>query len=160
MNEVSDDISYFVIKEIAMKNIVLFNLVLAAAATAVARDAEFANAPYMNAALPAEERAEDLISKMSVREKVAVLCTTTGFRSKDGCELYFHDPMAAVAAFHPEICSYTNLAVTVDLHSGAMTPDAKPDPRHGILRVVRNVDCEAFRRKFDNVKNKERYARE
>ena len=63
-----------------MKNKLIFNLVLAAAATAVARDAEFASAPYMNAALPAEKRVEDLIPKMSVREKVAVLCTTAGFR--------------------------------------------------------------------------------
>ena len=45
-----------------------------------ARDARFADAPYMNPRLSTEERMNDLISKMEMREKVAVLCTTAGFK--------------------------------------------------------------------------------
>ena len=45
-----------------------------------ARDAQFADAPYMNPRLSTEERMNDLISKMEMREKVAVLCTTAGFK--------------------------------------------------------------------------------
>ena len=49
------------------------------AMVSIARDAEFENAPYMNAKLPVEQRMEDLISRMTLREKVAQLCTTAGF---------------------------------------------------------------------------------
>ena len=48
--------------------------------TLFARDAQFADAPYMNPRLSTEERMNDLISKMEMREKVAVLCTTAGFK--------------------------------------------------------------------------------
>ena len=48
--------------------------------TLFARDARFADAPYMNPRLSTEERMNDLISKMEMREKVAVLCTTAGFK--------------------------------------------------------------------------------
>ena len=50
------------------------------ACTIFARDARFADAPYMNPRLSTEERMNDLISKMEMREKVAVLCTTAGFK--------------------------------------------------------------------------------
>ena len=50
------------------------------AMVSIARDAEFENAPYMNAKLPVEQRMEDLISRMTLREKVAQLCTTAGFK--------------------------------------------------------------------------------
>jgi len=50
------------------------------ACTLFARDAQFADAPYMNPRLSTEERMNDLISKMEMREKVAVLCTTAGFK--------------------------------------------------------------------------------
>jgi len=46
---------------------------------AFARDAEFAKAPYMDAKLPYEERCRDLISRMTIAEKVAVLSTKPGF---------------------------------------------------------------------------------
>ena len=58
--------------------------------TLFARDAQFADAPYMNPRLSTEERMNDLISKMEMREKVAVLCTTAGFKMyeiRDG-EIY------------------------------------------------------------------------
>ena len=50
------------------------------ACTLFARDAQFADAPYMNTRLSTEERMNDLVSKMEMREKVAVLCTTAGFK--------------------------------------------------------------------------------
>ena len=62
-----------------MKNAMTMAVALASA-TLFARDAQFASAPYMNPNLPVDERMEDLISKMEMREKVAVLCTTAGFK--------------------------------------------------------------------------------
>ena len=50
------------------------------AAGALARDPQLANAPYMNPNLSVDERLEDLISRMEMREKVAALCTTSGFK--------------------------------------------------------------------------------
>lgn len=46
---------------------------------ALARDPQFDEAPFMNPRLSADERIEDLISKMTVKEKVALLCTCGGF---------------------------------------------------------------------------------
>ena len=48
-----------------------------------ARDARFENAPYMNPQLSVEERMGDLISRMTLAEKVAQLSTTAGFRMYD-----------------------------------------------------------------------------
>jgi len=48
--------------------------------SAHAREAQFENAPYMDASLPAERRCDDLMSRMTLAEKVAQLCTTSGFR--------------------------------------------------------------------------------
>ena len=44
------------------------------------REAQFENAPYMDASLAVEERVDDLLSHMTLAEKVAQLCTTSGFR--------------------------------------------------------------------------------
>ena len=54
------------------------------------RDPQFATAPYMNPDLSAEERCADLISKMTMAEKIAVLCTTSGFKMYEirGGEVY------------------------------------------------------------------------
>jgi len=49
------------------------------AATAFAREARFANAPYMDPKLSAEERCRDLVSRMTLVEKVAALSTTAGY---------------------------------------------------------------------------------
>ena len=46
-----------------------------------ARDPEMAKAPYMNAKLSCEERCRDLISRMTIAEKVAILSTTSGFKT-------------------------------------------------------------------------------
>ena len=48
-----------------------------------AREAQFESAPYMNPKLSVEERMEDLISKMTLVEKVAQLSTTAGFGMYD-----------------------------------------------------------------------------
>ena len=77
---------------------------------AFARDAQFENAPYMNPKLPAEERCTDLISKMTMAEKIAVLCTTSGFKMyeiRDGevfpsrtlDELYARFPGCGIGSF-------------------------------------------------------------
>jgi len=79
-------------------------------ALCLARDAEFESAPYMNPALSVEERMEDLISKMTVREKVATLCTACGFKMyeiRDGevypakalDELYVRFPGCGLGSF-------------------------------------------------------------
>ena len=80
------------------------------ACTIFARDARFADAPYMNPRLSTEERMNDLISKMEMREKVAVLCTTAGFKmyeirdgevhvTKDLEELYAKFPECGLGSF-------------------------------------------------------------
>ena len=56
---------------------------LAAASCLWARDAAFETAPYMNPKLSVEERMEDLISRMTLVEKVAQLSTTAGFGMYD-----------------------------------------------------------------------------
>jgi hypothetical protein len=73
------------------------------ACTIFARDARFADAPYMNPRLPTEERMNDLISKMEMREKVAVLCTTAGFKMyeiRDG-EVYVAKTLEELYAKFP-----------------------------------------------------------
>ena len=56
---------------------------LAAASCLWARDAAFEQAPYMDPKLSVEERMEDLISRMTLVEKVAQLSTTAGFGMYD-----------------------------------------------------------------------------
>ena len=59
------------------------NVVLAASAAfsavAVARDSAMANAPYMDSALSVDVRLDDLVSRMTLDEKVATLSTMRGF---------------------------------------------------------------------------------
>ena len=55
-------------------------LALVLAVQSFAREAQFAAAPYMDASLPAERRCDDLMARMTLAEKVAQLCTTSGFR--------------------------------------------------------------------------------
>ncbi len=62
-----------------MKKEISLTVAIAAAALC-AREPRFESAPYMNPKLPVDERVEDLVSRMEMREKVAVLCTTSGFR--------------------------------------------------------------------------------
>ena len=52
---------------------------LAALPVALARDAALKDAPYLNPALSADARLEDLIGRMTLREKIANLSTTKGF---------------------------------------------------------------------------------
>ena len=54
-----------------------------ATTTLCAREAQFENAPYMNSALPVEERVDDLVSRMTLVEKVAQLSTRAGFGMYD-----------------------------------------------------------------------------
>ena len=63
---------------------------------------------------------------------------------KDFHSLYFHDPIAAVAVFHPEIASWTNATVAVDVCSGRTTFESKANPDHGLLRVATKVDFGRF----------------
>ena len=46
---------------------------------AYARDAAFENAPYMNPALSVDARLDDLVSKMTLEEKIAAVSTMKGF---------------------------------------------------------------------------------
>ena len=104
------------------------------ACTLFARDAQFTDAPYMNPRLSTEERMSDLISKMEMREKVAVLCTTAGFKMyeiRDG-EVYvtknlehpYIDPEARAKEYgRPEdvIGCPANRAVVLALARKSMT---------------------------------------
>ena len=76
----------------------------------LARDPQFANAPYMNPKLTAEVRCDDLISKMTMAEKIAILCTTSGFKmyeirdgevfpSRELDELYAKFPGCGLSSF-------------------------------------------------------------
>ena len=56
---------------------------LAAASCLWACDAAFEKAPYMDPKLSVEERMEDLISRMTLVEKVAQLSITVGFGMYD-----------------------------------------------------------------------------
>lgn len=67
---------------------------------------------------------------------------------KDGFNLYFHDPIAAAAAFHPDLATWTNATVAVELPQGRTTFEAKPNPQHGILKVATHVDFPRFREIF------------
>lgn len=58
----------------------LLAAVALASACASARDAQFARAPYMDPSCTPEARAADLVSRMTMAEKVAQLCTTSGFK--------------------------------------------------------------------------------
>ena len=64
------------------------------------------------------------------------------FWYRDGFELYFHDPMAAVGVFHPEIASYTNAAVSVDVIDRGITRYASESSR--TLKIVTKVDFCSF----------------
>lgn len=66
--------------------------------------------------------------------------------------LYFHDPMAAVAIFKPEIATYTNVTVSVDVAKGGITAiDAKPNPDFGLLKVATSINARAFDDELTNV---------
>lgn len=65
------------------------------------------------------------------------------FWYRDGLdELYFHDPMAVVGVFHPEIASYTNAAVSVDVADRGITRYASDPSR--TLKIVTKVDFRSF----------------
>ena len=67
----------------------------------------------------------------------------------DGMDLFFHDPIAAVGVFEPGICGYTNVTVSVGIADrGRMTPDPRPQPGKGLLKVATSLDGDAFERMF------------
>jgi len=69
------------------------------------------------------------------------------FWYRDGFDLYFHDPLAAVLLFRPEIAACTNAAVSVDVaNEGRMR--LTDSPRFGTLKIVRQVDWDAFDREL------------
>ena len=82
----------------------------ALAAVAVARDPTMVNTPYMDASLGVDARLDDLISRMTQAEKIALLCSTAGFwmykirdgevcPSKELSELYEKFPGCALGSF-------------------------------------------------------------
>ena len=71
-------------------NVTLGIVSFAAALAGFGRDPQLAHAPYMDPSLAPEARAADLVSRMTLPEKVAQLCTTSGFKMyeiRDG-EIY------------------------------------------------------------------------
>ena len=59
----------------------------------------------------------------------------------------FHDPLAAVGTFHPEVCTYTDAFVRVSQAEptlGWTIPEAVPDGTPTPHRLARNVDADAF----------------
>ncbi len=63
------------------RNIFVFGALLAAAA--FARDAALEKAPYMDASLGVEARLDDLLSRMTLEEKIAAVSTMKGFDAYD-----------------------------------------------------------------------------
>ena len=61
-----------------MKKMLILSALLAPCA-AFARDAAFEKAPYMNASLGIDARLDDLVSRMTLEEKIAAISTTKGF---------------------------------------------------------------------------------
>ena len=65
--------------------------------------------------------------------------------------LYFHDPIAAVAIFHPEIASYISSAVSVDVEDGAMTRKCGlSGEKPWVWQISTSVDFDAFLSCFTN----------
>ncbi len=59
--------------------------------------------------------------------------------------LYFHDPMAAVAIFHPEIATYTASAISVDDNDRAMTRKREPSGGNAwVWHIATEVDSAIF----------------
>jgi len=63
---------------------------------------------------------------------------------RTGNGLYFHDPMAAAALFHPDLCDYTNATVKVDLETGRTLFDTAPNAGRAMLRVATRIDAARF----------------
>ena len=62
-----------------------------------------------------------------------------------GINLYFHDPIAAVAIFHPEIISYSQSAVSVDVSDKARTRRVFPGgSSNWVWQTATGVDFKHF----------------
>ena len=64
-----------------------------------------------------------------------------------GYDLYFHDPMAAVGVFHPEIAAYTNAAVSVSVADRGITRYSD-DASRPQLKVATEIDFGRFTNEF------------
>jgi inosine-uridine nucleoside N-ribohydrolase len=67
--------------------------------------------------------------------------------------LYFHDPIAAVAIFHPEICTYEPSAVKIDVNDRGISYRTK-DASKWTWQTLRAVDFEKFREIYISVMSK------
>ena len=92
-----------------MKKALVLSALIAPCA-AFARDASFEKAPYMDASLGVEARLDDLVSRMTLEEKIAAISTTKGFNTyeiRDGKvhptkeleELYARFPGCGLGSF-------------------------------------------------------------
>ena len=92
-----------------MKKALVLSALIAPCA-AFARDAAFEKAPYMDASLGVEARLDDLVSRMTLEEKIAAISTTKGFNTyeiRDGKvhptkeleELYARFPGCGLGSF-------------------------------------------------------------
>lgn len=66
---------------------------------------------------------------------------------RDGYNLFFHDPMAAVGVFHSEIAAYTNAAVSVSVADKGITRYAD-DASRPQLKVATEIDFGRFTNEF------------
>lgn len=83
------------------------------AGAAYARDAAFENAPYMNPSLSVDERLNDLISRMTIEEKIAAVSTMKGFDAyeiRDGKEQY-HVNIRSPAYSQKDICDTSEVSM-------------------------------------------------
>jgi len=71
---------------------------------------------------------------------------------RDGFNLFFHDPIVAVAVFHPEIATYRPATVSVDLaHEGRTTVDASLETyARSPLRLAQKLDFGLFKKIFSS----------
>lgn len=92
---------------------------------------------------PAEARAW-----MAGVPAMEILAKMAEYWYREGHDLYFHDPAAAMAVFHPEICTWTNGTVTVDVKTSRMTMDKTPNPERALLTYATSFDIVKFRQIF------------
>lgn len=69
-----------------------------------------------------------------------------------GYDLFFHDPIAAVAVFHPEVLTTRQGTVTVDIADrGRIRVDDPMNSSHGMMKIATAVDFDAFDKELKGV---------
>ena len=91
----------------------------------------------------------DEVKQRFVSPLLRVVYDFSGFETGERQRLFYHDPLAAVSIFHPDVMTYENGKVSVELASsrtiGRTYFDRETD---GLHEVAVSVDCDAFYQAF------------